>query len=71
MSIFEPVSWNSDGEMRLADGINEYLYVGVTWDTYVKTLRLCRKGLRGRVYNMLRSYACNQEERAMLKEERI
>ena len=67
ISIFEPVAWSSNGDMRLADGDKEYLYVGVTKDVYRLIQRMCRLGRKGQVYQMLDSYKMNEDQREVLK----
>ncbi len=51
--MFEPVTWNSYGEMTLIDGVHEYGYIGVTRDIYDLVRLLCRQGRKGEVYQML------------------
>jgi hypothetical protein len=65
--IFEPVAWSSNGDMRLADGDKEYLYVGVTKDIYRLVQRMCRQGRKGEVYQMLKTYKMNDEQREVLE----
>jgi len=51
--MFEPVMWNSFGEMELVDGERTYTYCGVTRDVYEKVGKMCRQGRKGEVYQLL------------------
>ena len=66
-ALFEPICWSNNGDMRLADEDKEYLYVGVTWDVYRLIQGMCRRGRKGRVYQMLESYKMNEDQREVVE----
>lgn len=62
-TIFEPLIWMSSGHMLLADGKHRYWYSGLESKKVYRYLqKMCRKNLKGVVYQYLRKN-CQLEER--------